>query len=92
MKEVQEWLGHSDYSTTANIYAHLDYSSKVSSAHATSSCLHLYRNVKQEKDPVDSKSELTSLSEIPMAGLEPASLTAPHFECGVSANSTTSAN
>ncbi|MNM99136.1 Transposase [compost metagenome] len=32
MKEVQEWLGHSDYSTTANIYAHLEYSSKISSA------------------------------------------------------------
>lgn len=32
MKEVQEWLGHSDYSTTANIYSHLEYSSKVSSA------------------------------------------------------------
>lgn len=24
MKSIQEWLGHSDYSTTANIYAHLD--------------------------------------------------------------------
>ncbi|MFM9280524.1 site-specific integrase [Paenibacillus jiagnxiensis] len=32
MKEVQEWLGHSDYSTTANIYSHLEFSSKVSSA------------------------------------------------------------
>ncbi len=32
MKEVQEWLGHSDYSTTANIYSHLEYSSKISSA------------------------------------------------------------
>lgn len=32
MKEVQEWLGHSDYGTTANIYSHLEYSSKVSSA------------------------------------------------------------
>lgn len=32
MKEIQEWLGHSNYSTTANIYTHLDYSSKVSSA------------------------------------------------------------
>lgn len=32
MKEVQEWLGHSDYLTTANIYSHLEYSSKVSSA------------------------------------------------------------
>lgn len=36
MKEVQEWLGHSDYSTTANIYAHLEFSSKVSSAHTMS--------------------------------------------------------
>ena len=34
MKQIQEWLGHSDFSTTANIYAHLDYSSKVSSAQA----------------------------------------------------------
>lgn len=34
MKQIQEWLGHSDFSTTANIYAHLDYSSKVSSADA----------------------------------------------------------
>ncbi|MEC0233823.1 hypothetical protein P4H71_05570 [Paenibacillus kribbensis] len=30
MKEIQEWLGHSHFSTTANIYAHLDYSSKLS--------------------------------------------------------------
>ena len=28
------WLGHSDFSTTANIYAHLDYQSKISSAEA----------------------------------------------------------
>ena len=34
MKQIQEWLGHSDFSTTANIYAHLDYQSKVSSAEA----------------------------------------------------------
>ncbi len=34
MKQIQEWLGHSDFSTTANIYAHLDYNSKISSADA----------------------------------------------------------
>jgi len=34
MKQIQEWLGHSDFSTTANIYAHLDYNSKLSSAEA----------------------------------------------------------
>ena len=32
MKQIQEWLGHSDISTTANIYSHLDYKSKVNSA------------------------------------------------------------
>ena len=31
---IQEWLGHSDISTTSNIYTHLDFSSKVASAEA----------------------------------------------------------
>ena len=34
MKKIQEWLGRSDFSTTANIYAHLDFQSKISSAEA----------------------------------------------------------
>ena len=34
MKQIQDWLGHSDFSTTANIYAHLDYSTKLPSADA----------------------------------------------------------
>lgn len=34
LKQIQEWLGHSDFSTTANIYAHLDYTSKITSAQA----------------------------------------------------------
>ena len=34
MKEIQEWLGHSDYSTTANIYGHLDVNAKLRSADA----------------------------------------------------------
>ena len=33
-KHIQEWLGHSDFTTTANIYAHLDYKSKITSAQA----------------------------------------------------------
>ena len=37
MKQIQEWLGHSNYSTTANIYAHLDSESKQASADAIAS-------------------------------------------------------
>ncbi len=32
MKEIQEWLGHSAISTTADIYSHLNYSSKLNVA------------------------------------------------------------
>ena len=32
MKEIQEWLGHSNINTTADIYSHLDYSAKMASA------------------------------------------------------------
>ena len=39
MKQNQEWLGHSNYATTANIYAHLDIESKQASADAINSLL-----------------------------------------------------
>lgn len=29
MKQIQEWLRHSDFSTTANVYAHLDYTTNT---------------------------------------------------------------
>ena len=34
LKEIQEWLGHSSFSTTANIYAHLEKESKEKVANA----------------------------------------------------------
>ena len=34
MKLIQEWLGHSDISTTSNIYTHVDSESKKMSARA----------------------------------------------------------
>lgn len=41
MKDIQEWLGHSDYKTTANIYAHLDLSSKYSSLETLDSIIEI---------------------------------------------------
>ena len=32
LKDVQEWLGHADIQTTANIYSHLDIARKNSIA------------------------------------------------------------
>ena len=34
LKQIQEWLGHSDFAITANTYAHLEFSSKLTSAQA----------------------------------------------------------
>ena len=34
LKEIQVWLGHSDFAITANTYAHLDFSSKQATAGA----------------------------------------------------------
>lgn len=34
LKQIQEWLGHSNIATTGDIYAHLDVESKVASAEA----------------------------------------------------------
>jgi len=39
MKMIQDWLGHSDFATTANIYSHLDYTAKLKSADAMLSTL-----------------------------------------------------
>jgi len=34
LKQIQEWLGHSDFAITANTYAHLEFQSKLKSAGA----------------------------------------------------------
>ena len=38
---IREWLDHSDISTTANIYSHLDYKSKLTSANVMDNVLTL---------------------------------------------------
>jgi len=39
MKNIQEWLGHSNFSTTADVYSHLDYTTKLESANAITQAL-----------------------------------------------------
>lgn len=34
MKNIQEWLGHANFNTTADVYSHLDYTAKYESAKA----------------------------------------------------------
>ena len=48
MKQIQVWLGHSNYNTTANIYAHLDSSSMEQCGIAISNIL----SIKNEKEVV----------------------------------------
>ena len=50
MKAIQEWLGHSNFSTTANIYAHLDSKSKALSVQALSNAI----SIKKENEEMQS--------------------------------------
>ena len=36
LKQIQDWLGHSDFAITANTYAHLEFSSKQAAAESMS--------------------------------------------------------
>ena len=46
--EIQDWLGHSDFGTTANIYSHLEYGAKMKSAETMAQTLTL--GEKKEED------------------------------------------
>lgn len=48
MKAIQEWLGHSNFSTTANLYAHLDFDSKKESAKVVGNIL-----LQKALEPID---------------------------------------
>lgn len=39
MKEIQQWLGHSSWNTTATIYAHLESDTKLKAANVIASIL-----------------------------------------------------
>lgn len=50
MKQIQEWLGHADFGTTANIYSHLDYSAKQNSANTISSVFGFLDNKPKQEE------------------------------------------
>ena len=53
MKSIQEWLGHSNFSTTANLYAHLDSNSKKKSAEVLYNALK-FTDTKKENEESES--------------------------------------
>ena len=60
MKNIQEWLGHSNFNTTADVYSHLDYSSKYESSNAINQAL---TQTKKEKQ-VDDKNKQKTRQEL----------------------------
>lgn len=57
MKAIQEWLGHSNFSTTANLYAHLDVNSKKLSADALVNALKFTDTKKENEENTSSSSQ-----------------------------------
>jgi len=56
MKAIQEWLGHSNFSTTANLYAHLDVNSKKASANVLVNALKVTDTKKENEESTSSSS------------------------------------
>ena len=61
MKEIQEWLGHSAISTTADIYSHLNYSSKLNVANTLTSVFGGETMVSGQQDSAEAQALLTAL-------------------------------
>ena len=57
MKNIQEWLGHANFNTTADIYSHLDFSSKLQSASVISSALKEDKEENNEYESLDDEIE-----------------------------------
>lgn len=60
MKEIQERLGHSAISTTANIYSHLNYSSKLNVANTLTNAFGGRKLKVEEQNSDEAKALLAS--------------------------------
>ena len=63
MKNIQEWLGHSNFNTTADVYSHLDYSAKIESASAISNALS-FNNQKEDKNEEEIDEDIKNLEKL----------------------------
>ncbi len=61
MKEIQEWLGHSAISTTADIYSHLNYSSKLNVANTLTNAFGGDMIDSDEQDSYETKALLSNI-------------------------------
>ena len=57
LKQIQEWLGHADFATTANIYSHLDYSSKINSANVISTIFSFSPQNNNQEEKIKNQSQ-----------------------------------
>ncbi|MVB09670.1 Tyrosine recombinase XerC [Caprobacter fermentans] len=57
MKMIQDWLGHSDMATTANIYSHIDSSSELASANMIEEVLGVTDDEDNPENDKDEKPE-----------------------------------
>ena len=67
MKAIQEWLGHSNFSITANLYSHLEYNAKVNSAETIARVLDGKSEDKSEAEKPAEKKKTTRRKSTPKA-------------------------
>lgn len=61
MKDIQEWLGHSNFKTTADVYSHLTFSSKIEAGKKLSKSLNFAKS--NTKDIEKLKNEIKQLKK-----------------------------
>lgn len=64
---IQEWLGHSNFSITANLYSHLEYNAKVNSAETIARVLGGKSEDKSEAEKPAEKKKTTRRKSTPKA-------------------------
>ena len=70
MKEIQDWLGHADFGTTANVYSHLDFSAKVKAANTITAAYGGVKSPEKRKDDTSIDTLTNALKEMKELGFD----------------------